>query len=70
MLSYDKNDLIVNKGFSTDVDVAEAMNYSKDGYDCFYKKIVYTPEDDKGNVIKKPFISDGIDTRDFWYKVK
>jgi hypothetical protein len=39
MLSYDKNDLIVNKGFSTDIDASETMVYSKAGYDCFYKKI-------------------------------
>jgi hypothetical protein len=76
MLTYDKAELVINKKFTCDEDVAEDAKkpaYHKDGYICFYKKITATKITNQVDGDGKPlpdswnFVTAGLDSRDFWY---
>lgn len=85
MLAYDK-DYLVNRGFTTDIDIPEAEkpSYSKSGYACFYKQIsaqkmcskcenLYsecTCEEKNGKHYWDYTNGSDFDNRDFWYKIQ
>jgi hypothetical protein len=85
MLAYDK-DYLVNRGFTTDIDIPEAEkpSYSKSGYVCFYKQIsaqkmcskcehLYsecTCEEKNGKHYWDYTNGSDFDNRDFWYKIQ
>ena len=66
MLAIDIDEL-TSKGFVNDSDVNPKPLYHKPGYICFYKQISGSQDTD-GNWNFKD--NNGIDTRDFWYKIK
>jgi hypothetical protein len=73
MLTVDKEDLLENYGFVTDADAVIKPNYSKEGYDCYYKQILAQRQEIDGKptwVFNKDGIAGALDNRDFFYKIK
>lgn len=81
MLTYNKDWLVNNQGFTTDLDELEEPKdkspYYRPGYVCFSKIIQETSSSDQsttGIITDESFIRDEgtgeCDTRDFWYQIQ
>ena len=79
MLTYNKDWLVNNQGFATDLDESETKAkspYYRPGYVCFSKTIQETSssEQSTGIITDESFIRDEgageCDTRDFWYQIQ